>query len=260
MTEGTENETTSDTGTPGGQRRKPMELQEAFIELGRLPLDQMPLGQVMARVAELAKATIPGVDEVSVTLIEGQRARSVAFTGDLALHLDERQYERGFGPCMDAALAGGAIEVADTSDEDRYPEFAAAAAKAGVASSLSVGMPIPQRTVGGLNLYSTTADAFDEEALAMARAFADYAAVSVLNAAVVDSKTALARQLEEAMATRVVIEQAKGLLIGRLGCTPGEAFAHLSRQSQNANRKLHDVAAQIVADAQRLPHQGKPSR
>jgi AmiR/NasT family two-component response regulator len=53
------------------------------------------------------------------------------------------------------------------------------------------------------------------------------------------------------MASRAVIEQAKGLLVGRLGCTPDEAFAYLSRQSQNANRKLHDVAAQLLADAQK---------
>ena len=260
MTGHTEDETTSTTGTSGGQRQEPMELQQAFVELGRLPLDQMPLGQVLARVAELARATIPGADEVSVTLIEADEARSVAFTGDLAKDLDERQYADGFGPCMDAARGGQAVVVADTAAEERYPEYAAVAARAGVRSSLSVGMPVPQRVVGGLNLYSTGVGAFDEEALAVASAFADFGAVALLNAGLVASKTALARQLEEAMATRAVIEQAKGLLVGRLGCTPEEAFDHLSRQSQNANRKLHQVAAQIIADAQGLPHQGRRSR
>ena len=249
----------SDAAVSTGERRKAaMEPQQAFLELGRLSLDQMQLGEVLARVAGLAQATVPGADEVSVTLIEGERARSVAFTGDLAVQLDERQYARGFGPCMDAAQGGETVVVPDTSAEERYPGFAETAARAGVRSSLSVGMPIPQRTVGGLNLYSRSVDAFDDEAVQMATAFADYAAVALLNAALVDSKTALAAQLEEAMATRAVIEQAKGLLVGRLGCSPEEAFMHLSRQSQNANRKLRDVAAQIIADAQNrqaLPHQ-----
>jgi AmiR/NasT family two-component response regulator len=82
-----------------------------------------------------------------------------------------------------------------------------------------------------------------------AQAFTEYAAVALLNAALIDSKTALAGQLEEAMASRAVIEQAKGVLMGRLGCTPEGAFSHLSRQSQHGNRKLHDVAVQVVRDA-----------
>jgi len=228
-----------------------MEPQEAFRELGRLPLGELPLGQVLSRVAELAKATIPGADEVSVTLMDKDKARTVAFTGGLAVHLDERQYAKGFGPCMDAAQGGQTITIPDTSTEAGYPDFAAVAHRAGVRSSLSVGMPTPQRTVGGLNIYSTSLDAFDTEAVALGQAFAEYAAVALLNAALIDSKDGLARQLEQAMATRAVIEQAKGVLMGRLGCSPEEAFAHLSRRSQNANRKLHVVAAELVAEAQK---------
>ena len=236
--------------TQGG--REPLvEPQEAFRELGRLPLGELLLGQVLTRVAELAKATIPGADEVSVTLIEGERARSVAFTGDLAVQLDERQYAKGFGPCMDAAQGGQTITIPDTSAEAGYADFAAVAHRAGVRSSLSVGMPVPQRTVGGLNIYSTSVDAFDAEAIELGRAFAEYAAVALLNAALIDSKDALARQLEQAMATRAVIEQAKGVLMGRLHCTPEEAFGHLSRQSQRTNRKLNTVAAELVAEARK---------
>jgi GAF domain-containing protein len=232
-----------------------MDPQEAFIQLGRIPMDQWTLTQVLSQVAELAKATIPGADEVSVTLVEeaGADARSVAFTGDLAVQLDERQYERGFGPCMDACLGGTSITISDTATEERYSDFGAVAARAGVRSSLSVGMPVPQRTVGGLNLYSRSAHAFDADAKALAQAFADYAAVALVNAALVDSKTALARQMEEAMASRAVIEQAKGILMARLACTADEAFTHLSRQSQRTNRKLRDVATELVASATRPP-------
>jgi GAF domain-containing protein len=243
----------SDQQAEASVRPTPLDPQRALVELGRIPLDRTPLGQVLRRVAELAQDSIPGAHEVSVTLVEDQRARSVAFTGDLAVALDERQYARGFGPCMDAAVGGQTVLVRDTRAEEHYADFAAVAAKAGVGSSLSIGIPSPQRTAGGLNVYSAAVDAFPDAVVDVARTFADYASVALLNAALVDSKTALAQQMEEAMATRAVIEQAKGVLVSLLGCSPEEAFTHLSRQSQNANRKLRDVAAQVVADAQQHP-------
>ena len=242
----------TDPRAPG---RPPLEPQQAFHELGRLDLTSMPLGRVLQRIAELAQATIPGADEVSVTLLDGERASSVGFTGPVAAQLDERQYAKGFGPCMDAALSGETVSIPDVEHDDRYPDFRAAAARTWVRSSLSVGMPVPQRKVGGLNIYGRATDAFDESAVELAQAFADYAAVALLNASLVESKQALARQLEQAMSSRAVIEQAKGILMARTGCSPEEAFTLLSRQSQNSNRKLHDVAADVVAN----PRAGGPS-
>ena len=245
---------TDDTGGADGARTSVMEPQEAFYQLGRLDLTSMPLGQVLQRVAELAQATIPGADEVSVTLLDGEKAHTAGFTGPVAAQLDERQYAAGFGPCMDAALGGEVVSLPDLGQDERYPGFSAVATRHGVRSSLSVGMPVPQRRVGGLNVYARKAHAFDDAAVDLARAFADYAAVALLNASLLESKEALARQLEQAMASRAAIEQAKGILMARTGCTPEEAFALLSRQSQNTNRKLHDVADDLV----RHPRSGGP--
>src|SRR4051812_26755949 len=119
----------------------------AFLELSQIMLGTTPLGEVLERVAALAKRTIPGVDEVSVTLMEGTKVRSVAFTGDIAIHLDERQYQDGFGPCMDAAATGHTIVIPDTAAEQIYPGFAGQAHRVGIAHTLSVGMPIPQRVI-----------------------------------------------------------------------------------------------------------------
>ena len=105
-----------------------MQPDEAFTELGQLVIGPQPLSQVLSRVAELAKACVPGAEEVSVTLLEGDSgARSAAFTGDLAVHLDERQYESGSGPCLDAAEAGQTVRIDDTAHESAYPDFAAIA-------------------------------------------------------------------------------------------------------------------------------------
>jgi GAF domain-containing protein len=226
----------------------PLESQQAFLELGRLDLTTLSLTEVLGRVAELTRATVPGADEVSVTLVEGEDARSVAFTGNLAVQLDERQYERGFGPCMDAAISGNTVVIKDTEVEDRYPEFGSVAARAGVRSTLSVGMPVPQRVVGGLNLYAHLPDAFDDAAIDLTRAFADYGAVALTNAALVESKTTLATHLERAMVSRAIIEQAKGIIMARLGCDAEQAFSELVRRSQHANRKLNVIARDIVAE------------
>ncbi|RJK96144.1 GAF and ANTAR domain-containing protein [Vallicoccus soli] len=220
--------------------------QTAFHELSQILLGS-PLGEVLERVASLAKRTVPGADEVSVTLLDGEQARSVAFTGDLAVHLDERQYEKGFGPCMDAALSGDTVDIPDTAHEETYPDFARQAARAGVTNTLSVGLPIPQRTVGALNIYGMHGRAFDDDSQALALTFASYAAVALANAALYTSTTELARQMEAAMASRAVIEQAKGMVMARRDCSADEAFALLARASQAANRKLRDIAQEVVA-------------
>ena len=229
-------------------RAEQPELNPALLELARLDLSAVTLTEALGRVAELARRSVPGADEVSVTLLEGKRARTVAFTGDLAVHLDERQYERGFGPCMDAALSGDTIVIAEGNEEDRYPDFCAVAVRVGIRASLSVGMPVPQRVVGALNLYAHAPGAFDKAAVELAQQFAGFGAVALVNAALIESKVALAGQLEQAMASRAVIEQAKGILMGQQNCGADQAFAELVKWSQRANRKLHDIAGDIVAE------------
>jgi len=230
-----------------GQGQALLDPQVAFRELSRILLGS-PLSEVLDRVAHLAKRTIPGADEVSVTLLTEDRdtARSVAFTGDLAVQLDERQYEKGFGPCMDAAQSGENIEIPDTTTEQTYPDFAAVARRAGVTNTLSVGLPIPQRTVGALNIYSTQGVRFDADGQALAQTFASYAAVALANAALYTSTAELTRQMETAMSARTIIEQAKGMIMAKRDCSADEAFALLVRASQAANRKLRHVAQQVV--------------
>src|SRR3954463_4260178 len=87
---------------------------EAFAELGRIKLAEIDIDAVLDKIAQLAKRTIPGASEVSVTLVRGDHAHTAAFTGELALMLDESQYARGHGPCIDAAAATASMSVPDT--------------------------------------------------------------------------------------------------------------------------------------------------
>src|SRR3954453_13766073 len=241
---GRQNATSRGNAADHDQRVEP---QKAFEEPSKLVLGEQSLTAVLQRVAELAKTTIPDVHEVSVTLMkDSQSAETVVFTGSLAHQLDERQYEAGFGPCMDAAVAGTTIRVSNAAPDSPYPEFSRVSLRAGVSHSLSVGLPVPQRTVGALNLYGTGRAAFDQEAVELAETFASYAAVAIANAALYSSTPSLAPQMQTAMQSRAVIDQAKGIIMGRDHCTADEAFTTLVTMSQRRNEKLRTLAQELV--------------
>ncbi len=233
-------------------QQEPFDLTEAFLRIGAIRHGETDLNAVLTRIAGVAKQAIPGTDEVSVTLIRGVEAYTAAYTGDLALKLDEWQYEQGRGPCMDAATTGAIMVVADMEIESRWPEWASRAHAAGAASSLSVGLPIQEALVGALNFYGTARGAFDDAA-AVARQFAGYAAIALANAHLYESTATLAEQMRAAMESRAVIEQAKGIIMGDRRCTADEAFAILAKVSQDSNRKVREVAEALVERAVNRP-------
>jgi GAF domain-containing protein len=224
---------------------------DALAALSRIALGTQSLSEVLRQIAELAAASVPGADEVSITLLDdADRARTVAFSGSLATVLDERQYTDGYGPCLDAAQSGETVRIDDTHTSEHYPGFAATALRAGVHSVLAIGMPLPYEGLAALNVYCRTPGAaLHDEALTAARTFADHAAVSIANAALLSHRTRVAEQLTTAMRTRAVIEQAKGVVATMCACDPEEAFDFLRKRSQSLNRKLHDIAAEVVDDA-----------
>ena len=225
----------------------------AFAELSKIMLGEQQLSETLARVAELAKQTIAGAAEVSVTLLHDDKVASVVFTGSLASQLDERQYQAGFGPCVDAALSGTTIAIENTADSPAYPDFARLARRHGITHTLSTGLPVQRRTIGALNIYGTNEAAFDDTTRELATAFASYAAVALANADLYASTADLAANLQRALDSRAVIDQAKGILMRDHRISPDAAFDLLVQRSNAANRKLREIAQDIVDDAQRDP-------
>jgi GAF domain-containing protein len=235
----------SDAAVDAGQGLGP----STYGDLAAIVLDRQPLGVVLRRIAELAVKTVPNIDEASVTLIERGRPRTVAFSGQLAITLDERQYEDGFGPCLDAARHGQTV-LLDTHTEDGvYSGFARQARREGVRHVLSIGMPPLQKTGGGLNVYSSgAAGGFDDATVATATAFAGHAAVTLFNAALYAGAQDEVAQMKQAMASRAQIEQAKGVIMSERRCDADEAFRILVEMSSHSNRKLRDVAQAVISD------------
>lgn len=225
---------------------------DAYGRLAKIALTGEPLGSVLTQVARLARDLIPGADDVSVTLIEGGKPRTVAFAGDLAVPLDERQYQDGFGPCIDAAVSGHTLTIVDTERAEVYPHFCREARRAGVHHTLSMGIAGSPDTSAGMNFYGLgPAGPFGQEAQATARAFADYAGVAIMNAATYDGALRQVSQMHEAMASRAGIEQAKGIIMAQRRCSADEAFALLVSLSSKSNRKVRDVAIAIIEQATR---------
>jgi GAF domain-containing protein len=225
---------------------EPMDLVEAFAEISRIRLGETDLDGILDRVAHLARRTIPGAAEVSITLSRGNGAYTAALTGDLAIALDERQYAQGHGPCLDALATGATLSLPDMRNELRWPSFATHAADVGCHSSLSIGLPVHESAAGALNVYATAPHAFDDDAIALGQTFAGYAAVALANAHLYDAQANLAKKMQATMASRAVIEQAKGIVMRDRRCSSEDALKILTKLSEDTDRKLRDVAQALV--------------
>jgi len=223
-------------GTPGDAAPLHRELGAQLMavhELGYLVLGEMAVEQVCSRVARLAHDTIAGVDEVSVTVLRGSCADTMAATGPLAAGLEEYQYATDSGPCLHAARHRETVLVADMRTEPRWPAYTARAVHAGVFGSLSVPLTLPQGSCGALNLYTRKPNTFDRPGHQVAVDVAEYAAITLTNTTLYAAATRLAEQRKQAMTSRAVIEQ----------------------MSHDTHRSLREVAAALVAQAHRRHHQ-----
>lgn len=204
---------------------------------------------VLHRVAELARAALDDIGAASVTLIKDGRAATAAQTDPVALVLDEAQYDAGDGPCLEAARQDGVVVSPDLAAEARWPAFTRAAQSCQIRSALAAGIVHEAGVSAALNVYASEPDALGPAQVAAAETFASYAAVTLTNAARLSESRRLADQLSEAMASRAVIEQAKGILVAQRAVSPEEAFRMLAAASQSSNRKLRDIAQAMVDGA-----------
>jgi GAF domain-containing protein len=133
--------------------------------------------------------------------------------------------------------------------EQRWSDWARTAVERGAGSSMSIPVPVQGEVSGALNIYGAEARAFDARALETGTALAAYASVALANIHLYEARGQVAEQLQSAMQSRAVIEQAKGILMGARRCTADEAFAILADLSQRSNRKLRDVAQALVQEA-----------
>ncbi len=202
------------------------------------------LDATLQRVAELALHEVDDCDMAGITLLRDGRPVTAVFTDPEALEIDAAQYDSGSGPCLDAFRTGEILRITDTIVETRWPEFCVQAAAAGIRSTLSLPLVVGDTSLGALNLYSHAKNGFSEHATALV--FSAQAAVVLANSQAYWAAHHLSAQLEIALASRATIEQAKGILMATHGCTADEAFEMLRTESNKTNRKLREIADDVI--------------
>lgn len=209
------------------------------------------LADSLRRVAFAGCGPLPHCAAGSLTLIVTGRPTTMAATNEIASALDDAQYEADDGPCLAAARSERVVRVDSVTQDTTWPIFRRAAREHDIASTLSVPVVIPDAGIfGGFNIHAQTEHAFTAEDEQLITAFAAQAGALVSNAHAYWTAFELTHNLAAAMEHRGVIEQAKGMLMAAHRCSADEAFDMLRRRSQAENRKLRDLAADLVADAQ----------
>ena len=201
------------------------ELHEA---LARVVVADRELSEILTEITGIARRAMPRVEAASVTLIRADRPFTAAYDGQMALDADELQYERGYGPCVDAGLAGQMFLVDDMRTEQRWPDYAQNVAAHGVLSSLSVPLPFQGVTIGALNTYAGQPKAFDDSDVELAKEIAAWVAVAIGNAETASRTSDDLALLRTVMTSRACIEQAKGILMERNKIIEDEAFTILT--------------------------------
>jgi GAF domain-containing protein len=228
-------------------------LAEAVSQMTGVLLGESTLDGVLDLIVLLAHSSMPDLRGVSVSLTRDGRLITAAYSTKHAQEADRGQYETGIGPCVEAVRSGRAMVSADILAEERWPEFTPQALEHGAYGVLALPLRVGDRVVGGLNIYSARPRNFDE-VREEAERFARHAAVVLSNAQAYASAEELNDQLKEALETREIIGEAKGILMEREGVSGEEAFEMLRRLSQNANVKLRDVARRVVDSTHHRSH------
>lgn len=247
---------TGSTRQLDGDRPDPLarldETAEALTNLQDAVTGEESLDDALQRVADTATRAVADADALTVTVLTSEQWRTAAATDQRLVELDERQYESGRGPCLEAARTLTPVRAVIGEHGDLWPEFEDAARAAGVRAYLSVPVVLPgtdddeARHIGSLNIYSYTAAAFDPFDEGLMRLFTAAACATITNAQRWQHSRGQVKQLERALESRGVIDQAKGVLMAVHACDADEAFKMLVDQSQRANTKLRDVAANLL--------------
>jgi GAF domain-containing protein len=221
----------------------------ALHALARFFVAESSIGETLLRVSEITTAAMPSAQLAGISMLdENGRPTTAIFTDSDAPEIDAAQYESGRGPCLTAWRQQRVVRIDDMGGAaDEYPEFAKAADAHGVRSTLSLPLVAGSRPVGALNLYARVANGFSAEDEAMGVDLASAASIVLANSSAYWEATQLSEQLSQAMQSRAVIEQAKGMLMAQSPNLDADAaFDLLRRASQRENVKLREIAQRIV--------------
>lgn len=231
------------------------ELVGVFARMSSVLLSQETVSTALRLVTALAVETVPGSVGAGVSLLDERgRRSSAAATDPVVEQADAMQYELEEGPCLTAWSAQVVVRVDDTAlADERWPRWCAAVQPLGLRSALSAPLVAGDTALGAMKVYAREPGAYGVRAEELLTLFAAQAAILLSNVQTHERAQQLTDSLKDALASRDVIGQAKGILMSQDGVDADTAFAMLAAVSQRENRKLRDVAQNLTRSVERRP-------
>jgi transcriptional regulator with GAF, ATPase, and Fis domain len=240
---------------PGGQwegdqgddaARRERLLARAFVRLADTLADEFDVVDFLHGLS-VDSVEILRAEAASVMLADARGGlRLVASSEERTRLLELFEIQSAQGPCLDAFGSGQAVQASAAESRSRWPAFAPRATEAGFQAVCAVPLRAHADVIGALNLFRGNDERFSDAELEIARAMAQVATIALIQERALRERSMLTEQLQAALRSRVVIEQAKGMLAEHLSTTVDDAFQLLNRYARDNNRKLTDVARDIV--------------
>ena len=229
-------------------------LSRVFVEVADTLVADFDLIEFLHKLAEHTAAVS---DAASVGLMladEAGELHYMAASTESAKHLELFQLQHAAGPCLDCFRTGEPVTVADMSGADsRWPAFAASAREAGIRSVHAFPMRLRDRVIGALNVFDEDPMPFRPEDIKVVQALADVATIAIIQERAISRAETLTEQLQGALNSRIVIEQAKGMIAHRHGVDVDTAFERLRAHARRSQLRLADLAREIVAGSADIP-------
>ncbi len=230
-----------------------IQLADVFVEMADTLVDDFDVIDFLHVLTERCVQLL-GISAAGLLLTDQQDAlQVVAASSERTRLLELFQLQTDEGPCVDCFRSGRPVSVADLTTAERWPRFAAAAAEVGFAAVHAVPMRLRSEVIGALNLFDANPGALADEKLRIGQALADVATIGLLQQRAIQHRDTLTEQLQAALHSRVLIEQAKGVLAERLQLGMAEAFTVLRSRARSHNQRLSDLAQAVVDGSVQIP-------
>jgi GAF domain-containing protein len=236
-----------------------IQLTDVFVELADTLVDEFDVIDFLHVLTERCVELL-GVTAAGLLLTDGQGTlQVVAASSERSRLLELFQLQTDQGPCVDCFHTGAPVSVADLRAASRWPRFVEAAAEVGFRSVHAVPMRLRTEILGALNFFNVDPGPIDDSTLRVGQALADVATIGLLQQRAIHRRDALTEQLQSALNSRILIEQAKGVLAERLGLDTADAFTLLRSSARSQNRKLSELATAVVNGTEHItaPKVGK---
>jgi transcriptional regulator with GAF, ATPase, and Fis domain len=222
-------------------------LADVFVEMADTLVDDFDVMEFLHVLTERCVQLL-SISAAGLLLADEEGALQVMAASSERTHLLELfQVQTHQGPCLDCFATGQPVSVADLPSAGRWPRFTAAAAEVGFAAVHAVPMRLRTQIIGALNFFTIEPGPIDDTTLRVGQALADVATIGLLQQRAIHHRDALTEQLQSALNSRIMIEQAKGVLAERLHVDVAQAFMLLRQGARSQNRRLSDLAHAIVA-------------